>query len=165
MRPTSDKYFLRMAQLVSSRSTCLRRSVGCVLVDARNHVLATGYNGVAAGRPHCNELRTVRHVDCPDSIEYPNMCAGARSPSGQALDECEAIHAEANALLQCRNVYEIRAAYCTASPCVHCVKLLLGTSCREIVFLEEYPHPAAETLWTSSGRSWIQEKTELKEMT
>jgi hypothetical protein len=50
MRPTRDEYYLREAELVASRSTCIRRSVGCVLVDAHGRELAKGYNGVASGR-------------------------------------------------------------------------------------------------------------------
>ena len=48
-RPSKDEYFLAMAVLVAARGTCARRNVGCVLVDSRNHVLATGYNGVIFG--------------------------------------------------------------------------------------------------------------------
>lgn len=55
MRLERDEYFLQMAELVARRGTCFRRQVGCVLVNHRGHVLATGYNGVAAGMPHCNE--------------------------------------------------------------------------------------------------------------
>ena len=59
-------------------------------------------------------------------------------------------------LLQCRNVWEIDTVYCTASPCLTCVKLLMNTSCRRIVFAEEYPHADASGLWLQSGneRTW-----------
>lgn len=138
MRPASGEYFLRMAALVSSRSTCARRKVGCVLVNKRKHVLATGYNGVASGMPHCSE-----------GVE----CSGANAPSGEKLDECLAIHAEQNAMLQCQDVHEIDIAYITVSPCMHCTKLLLNTSCREIVYAEDYPGgDFAKTLWLSAGR-------------
>lgn len=53
-RPTKDEYFIAMARLAASRATCLRRRVGCVLVNARGHVLATGYNGPPAGDAHCD---------------------------------------------------------------------------------------------------------------
>jgi tRNA(Arg) A34 adenosine deaminase TadA len=66
---------------------------------------------------------------------------------GKGLDLCEAIHAEQNALLQCRDTKEIEVAYVTASPCVTCVKLFMNTGCKRIVFLEEYPHSAAKELW------------------
>lgn len=150
MRPSKDSYFLEMAKLVASRSTCLRRSVGCVLVSARGHVLATGYNGVAAGQAHCN------HHDPLDKTGYPHACAGAFARSGEQLDACEAIHAEQNALLQCRDAWEIAVCYTTVSPCTTCVKLLLNTSCSRIVFNELYPHPRSRELWVAAGREWIQ---------
>ncbi len=180
MRPTLDQYFTQMATLVATRSTCLRRSVGCVLVNARGHVLATGYNGVAKGLPHCNEEKVLRiiHPDTPAwllhnlkegkeySDEYlyahrvhierthPHACSGARAESGTNLDGCGAIHAEQNALLQCRDVWAIETCYATTLPCLTCAKLLLNTSCQRIVYLEEYPHAeAVTTLWRSAGRS------------
>lgn len=148
MRPNKDQWAQLLALVTSMRGTCLRRQVGCVLVNARGHVLATGYNGVAAGLPHCNE-----HDEfCPTG--YPHACEGAHAPSGQGLDQCEAVHAEQNALLQCKDVYTIDTCYVTASPCVTCTKLLLNTSCRRIVFAEVYPHPEAVALWVRAGRSW-----------
>lgn len=134
-----DEYFLQMATLVAQRATCARRKVGCVLTNYFGHVLATGYNGVAAGRPHC--------IDSP--------CPGAGLPSGQGLHLCEAIHAEQNALIQCRNTLEIYTAYCTASPCMLCIRMLMNTSCKRLVFREVYPHPEAEAQWVRGIREWI----------
>lgn len=137
MRPAVDDYFMDMARLAARRATCARRSVGCVLVDQRRHVLATGYNGVAAGMPHCNE---------------GHPCSGACAPSGTRLDECEAIHAEQNALLQCRDVNAIDVAYVTVFPCITCTKLLLNTSCRRIVTLTDYSDHHGRLLWIRAGR-------------
>jgi len=129
-----------MATLVSYRSTCARRAVGCVLVNARGQVLSTGYNGVARGLPHCTE---------------GHPCEGAGAASGTNLDACEAIHAEQNALLQCRDVEDIRWCYVTVSPCVTCVKLLLNTGCRTIIFRERYAHDeAARRIWEAADRAW-----------
>ncbi len=147
-RPTKDQWAQLLALVTSMRGTCLRRQVGCVLVNARGHVLATGYNGVAAGLPHCNQH------DPFCATGYPHACEGAFAPSGTELDQCEAVHAEQNALLQCKDVYAIDTCYVTASPCVTCTKLLLNTSCRRIVFSEAYPHPEARTLWERAGRLW-----------
>lgn len=164
MRPNRDEYFLRMAELVATRSTCLRRNVGCVLVNTRGHVLATGYNGVAAGLPHCNHASPMFQFpiepsdeESLDLVTYHHSCPGANSPSGTNLDGCEAIHAEENALLQCRDVWEIDTCYCTTSPCFQCVKKLMNTSCQRIVFLEEYPHSKSMELWTRrpARRSWM----------
>jgi len=191
MRISRDEWAMEMAKLTATRSTCLRRHVGCVLLNCRGHVLATGFNGVAAGQPHCNEAKKMpvyhsdsRVIDLGDSWEfgkatfvkfpqkfldqpgnaqcvgfdevYPYACSGAKAPSGTNLDGCQAIHAEQNALLQCKNVYELDACYVTASPCMTCTKLLLNTSCQKIIFLEEYPHTEAKKLWESAGRQWEQ---------
>lgn len=214
-RPDVDEYFINMAKLVASRSTCLRRAVGCVLVNSRNHVIATGYNGVAAGQPHCNEptdrvstddlvIREtyvpIMKVDDGGSVEecdqksesllytfqdelkdefgesspplklssvagppqfdvYANACPGSGAKSGTNLDGCRAIHAEQNALLQCRDVYDIDTVYVTTEPCVTCTKLFLGTSARRVVFAEAYAHEDARRLWYDSrGRAamtWV----------
>lgn len=142
MRPDKDTYFLQMARLVASRTTCCRRAVGCVLVDARGHVLATGYNGVAAGLPHCNAH------DPFHPTGYPFACGGASSPSGTNLEGCEAIHAEQNAVLQCRDIWAIDTVYCTTEPCMTCTKLLLNTGAQRVVFSETYPHSRGRELWS-----------------
>ena len=135
-RLSKDEYFSQLAALVAQRSTCARRSVGCVLVSARGHILGTGYNGVPRGHPHCIDVR----------------CPGAALPSGTGLDVCEAIHAEQNALLQCKDVEQIDTAYVTAMPCMTCTKLFLNTGCLRIVYAEPYPHDAAKQLWIKNGR-------------
>ena len=158
VRPHIDIYFARMAKLVATRSTCARRAVGCVLVDARQHVLATGYNGVAVGVPHCNETEIqLRRNDITGSDEmveeYAHPCAGFRSLSGTQLDACDAVHAEQNALLQCADTWAIRTCYITVSPCVTCTKMLLNTSCTRIVVLNWYPgHEHGLKLWREAGR-------------
>ena len=150
MRLSRDQWAMQLAAITAQRSTCLRRSVGAVLLDARGHILSTGYNGVAAGQPHCNES----DVDGFGLVVYPFACLGAGSPSGTDLDNCRAIHAEQNALLQCHDVYQIDTCYVTVSPCITCTKLLLNTSCKRIVFIEAYPHYSTWALWEDSGRIW-----------
>lgn len=156
MRISRDTWAMELALVTAKRATCLRRSVGCVLLDGRGHVIATGYNGVASGQPHCNDAKLIAHPDKPTDLSYPHACDGAHASSGVNLDGCRAIHAEQNALLQCRDVYAIQTCYVTASPCVTCTKLLLNTSCQEIVFVDEYPQPAAKEMWLLAGRKWRQ---------
>lgn len=150
MRITRDDWGLRLARVCALRSTCLRRAVGCVLVNADGHVLATGYNGVAKGQHHCNEPDPVGAI-----VRFSHSCPGALAPSGTMLDGCHAIHAEQNALLQCRDPQAIETCYVTTAPCMTCVKLLLNTTCRRIVFQETYAHPEAKELWVLAGRDWI----------
>ena len=121
-----DDYLIMMARLVALRGTCLRRQVGCVLVDERNRVLATGYNGAARGQPHCGEPGCV--------------CGGQRYRSGEGLDACLAIHAEQNALLQCKDSDAVNTANVTVTPCVSCAKLLLNTGVGRIVAWAPYAH-------------------------
>jgi len=138
-RPPRDEYFLMLAHIASKRSTCARRSVGCVLVDIDGYISATSYNGVPRNFPHC--------IDSP--------CPSANAESGKDLDLCVAIHAEQNALLQCKDTQQIYTAYCTVAPCITCVKLLLNTSCHRIFFLKDYPHPDSRKLWgKTSLRIW-----------
>lgn len=138
-RPTRDEVFLNVAHEVKQRATCGRRKVGCVLVNDRGHVLATGYNGVPSGWPHCPDQRA---------------CPGLTAQSGEGLDECYAIHAEQNALLQCADVQKIHTCYVTVSPCVHCVKLLLNTGCSRIVTSDVYDVRSKE-LWERGGGTWL----------
>jgi dCMP deaminase len=144
MRPTLDQYLMELAKVAATRTTCIRRGVGCVLANKQGHVLAIGYNGVARGLPHCNELDTEHR--------WSNLCIGHDLPPGK--DTCEAVHAEMNALLQCRETSDIETAYVTLSPCKACLKLLLNTSCQRIVFLEEHVDPLPKELWLKTGRIW-----------
>ena len=137
-RPTKDELYLQLAGLIAKRATCPRRQVGCVIVDEDGRILATGYNGVPSGAPHCNE---------------GHPCPGAAEQSGQGLDKCVAIHAEQNAILLLPDPRKAHTIYVTASPCVSCMKLLLGTAAKRIVARELYPHAEALKWWSDAGRS------------
>ena len=84
-RPSWDQYFMDIAVLVSSRSTCLRRQVGAVLVRDK-HIIATGYNGAPRGVAHCLDVGCLR--------EQLNI------PSGERHEMCRGTHAEQNAIIQ-----------------------------------------------------------------
>lgn len=116
-RISKNKYFMDLAKLVAKRSTCLHRQVGCVLVDENDNILSTGYNGPPRGQDHCETCLKEE----TNNIHY-----------------CRAVHAEQNALLQCKDVMKIKKAYITDSPCNSCIKLFLNTSCEEIIYLKEY---------------------------
>ncbi len=138
MRLSRDAVGIALAQDWALRGTCKRRQVGCVLFDADGVELSSGYNGPASGEPHC--------------IDFP--CPGAGLKSGEGLELCEAIHAEANALLKCPDVRRIHTAYITHSPCLHCVKLLKNTGCFRIVFLHPYAHDEASRAFWIRGNKW-----------
>ena len=123
-RPDWDTYFLQIAHLASSRATCVRRRVGCVLVDSKNHIVSVGYNGVPSGFDHCTEV----------------PCQGALSPSGADLDLCNAVHAEVNAFLHLTS-QDILTAYLTVCPCVSCAKMICNSNVKRVVATEWYTQP------------------------
>jgi dCMP deaminase len=123
-RPDIDNYFLQMLDLVASRSTCGRRAVAAIITDVESHVLSMGYNGVPSGFDHCTE----------------KPCAGRDEPhGGSAGDKCLAVHAEANAILQCQRLDLASTLYCSCSPCFTCAKLIANTRISRVVYREEYP--------------------------
>jgi len=128
-RLTKDEYFLAMLELVSARSTCPRRLVGAIITDDEGRILATGYNGVPSGFDHC--------VDVP--------CAGAQDQSGNT-SRCEAVHAEANAVLQCWRLDLARTIYVSVSPCFECAKLIANTPIRKAVLASRYVDRRGEDL-------------------
>lgn len=139
IRPDRDDVMLATAIVIAQLGTCSRRKTGAILVNKHHHIIGTGYNGNASGMSHC--------IDSP--------CKGASFPSGTKLSECEAIHAEQNALLQCNDVHEIVKIYSSTPPCPHCTKLLLNTGCQEIVMTGEYPsEKESRELWERAGRIW-----------
>ncbi len=138
-RPSWDEYFMRIAHLASSRSTCRRRRVGAVIVKDRM-VLSTGYNDTPRGVPNCGEGGCAR-------------CASA-VPSGTGHDTCLCIHAEMNCVIQAAyHGVSINGAdiYVTHQPCLTCAKMLLNAGIRRVVFAGDYPDPLARALLEAAG--------------
>jgi dCMP deaminase len=130
MRPSWDEYFMLIAKLVSTRSTCNSRPTGAVLVKDRQ-ILATGYNGSMPGAPHC-----VDQV-MPDGSPYCHRRALGIADVDK-YNYCRASHAEANAIAQAaRHGVAIKGAalYVTLEPCFVCLKLL-ATAQIEAVYFE-----------------------------
>ncbi len=134
-RKSIDQYYLEMLALVASRSTCPRRAVAAIIVDRRGQVLSTGYNGVPSGYPHC--------------LEQP--CPGTRDQPGDSSN-CMAIHAEQNALLQCKDLDRADVIYCSTMPCFTCSKLIANTPIKHVFYLEPYPDERGAGLLAYLGR-------------
>jgi dCMP deaminase len=121
-RPTLDEIYILMLSIFAKRATCSRRQVACILVDSMGRMLATGYNGVPRGFTHC--------TDTP--------CPGATDSHGDNRN-CEAVHAEQNAILQCKDLDKVFTAYCSCTPCFECAKMLANLPALRIVRVaEEY---------------------------
>ena len=146
IRPIWDEYFMKLAQLVATRSTCLRRQVGAVLVRDKR-ILATGYNGAPSGMAHCLDIGCIR-----DQLKIS---------SGTRAEICQAIHAEQNAIIQCA-VHGVPTGgstiYVTHQPCTICTKILIGGGIKRIVYLDPYPDEFAQKLLKEAGVSLEQIK-------
>ena len=139
VRPTWDEYFLEIADLVSRRSTCLRRRVGAVLVKDRR-ILATGYNGVPSKIRHCAEVGCMR--------EKLNV------PSGERHELCRGLHAEQNAFLQAAlhgTSVKDASLYSITQPCVICAKMVINAGIKEIVIRGDYPDKMSKDLLREAG--------------
>jgi dCMP deaminase len=138
-RPSYDEYFMEMAHVVSKRSTCLRRKVGAILVKDK-HILSTGYNGAPKGMDHCCETGCLR--------ENMNI------PSGERHELCRGLHAEQNVIIQAAvfgTSIKGSTLYCTNTPCVVCVKMLINAGVLEIVYAGEYPDNLAKRMLSESN--------------
>jgi len=126
-RPSWDKYFIDIAELVSTRATCRDRKFGAVIVDSDNkRILSTGYNGSPKGLTHCNDN------DCK---EINGHCV-------------RTIHAEQNAIIQLakyggsNNLGKEKNIFVYLSgrrPCLLCVKTLINLGVKKIIYKNSNP--------------------------
>lgn len=138
-RPSWDEYFIKIAELVKERSTCLRRRVGAVIVK-ENRILTTGYNGAPPGAKHCDEIGCLREA--------------MSIPSGERHELCRALHAEQNAVIQAAKYgipIEGATIYTTTYPCVICAKILIASGIIRIVYRGGYPDELSKKFLMDSG--------------
>jgi dCMP deaminase len=129
-----DNYFLKIAQTVSERSTCLRRKVGAILVIDKR-ILATGYNGAPKNLAHCSEIGCLR--------------LALKIKPAERIEICRGIHAEQNALVQAA-FFGLPVAgailYSTHFPCITCSKMLINAGIKKIVVRTLYPDNLAQKM-------------------
>lgn len=138
-RPSWDEYFMKVASLVSERSTCLRHHVGAVIVKDKR-IIATGYNGAAKNMPDCTELGCLR-----DELKIP---------SGTKHEICRAIHAEQNAIIQgAFHGISIKDSimYCTHTPCMICAKMIVNAGIKEVISYQDYADEDARKFLAQAG--------------
>lgn len=136
-RPSWDEYFLDMAKLAATRSTCLRRHVGAVIVRDRQ-IISTGYNGSPKNAKHCKKC----------------MRSELGVKSGEKLDLCRASHAEASAIAQaaCVGVSTKDAhLFCTHQPCITCLKLIMNAGIVKVIYAQDYPNDLSNDLVNETG--------------
>jgi len=128
-----------IAALVAKRSTCLRRSVGSVIVKNKR-ILSTGYNGAPTDIRHCIETGCLR--------EKLNVASGERH------ELCRGIHAEQNAIIQAAfHGVSIKDAtlFCTNLPCSICAKMIINAGIKRIYFQSGYTDPMSEEMLSEAG--------------
>lgn len=124
-----DEYWLARAELNATMSTCVRRAVGAVAVRDRRS-FADAFNGNLPGAVHC----------CDGGCQ---RCANSEQHIGVGMERCVCVHAEQNIVAFCsRNGIRLDGAtlYQTTFPCVDCLKLLVMSGVREVVYRDEYPN-------------------------
>lgn len=142
-RPSWDEYFMDITKVVATRSTCLRRQIGAVIVKDQR-LLATGYNGAPCGLPHCGDVGCIR--------------ADRQVPSGERQELCRGLHAEQSAVVQAAMYgVSIRDAtiYSTHQPCSSCTKIIINAGIKRIVYQYSYPDKLAEKLIAEAGIEYV----------
>ena len=137
-RPSWDQYLMDITHFVATRSTCLRRHVGAILVRDKR-ILSTGYNGAPKGIEHCLDVGCLR--------EQMGI------PSGERHELCRALHAEQNAIIQAAlHGVSIKDStlYCTTLPCVICSKMIINAGITKIVYQEGYPDDLAREMMSAT---------------
>jgi dCMP deaminase len=134
MRPSWDEYFMEIARQVATRSTCLRRSVGALIVRDKR-ILSTGYNGAPRGVAHCDVAGCLREK--------------LGIPSGQRQEICRGLHAEQNAIIQAALhgvSVEGGTIYVTHQPCITCAKMIINSGIVRVVCASTYPDELARDM-------------------
>jgi len=138
-RPSWDEYFMEIVDLVKTRSTCLRRQVGSLIVKDKR-ILTSGYNGAPTGVRHCAEVGCLR--------QQLNI------PSGERHELCRGLHAEQNAIAQAAYMgTSVKGAtmYVSLQPCSLCAKLIINAGIIKLVYRGSYPDELSLNLLNEAG--------------
>jgi len=139
-RPSWDEYFTAITKQVATRSTCLRRKVGAIIVKDKR-ILTTGYNGAPKGVMNCLERGKCLREELG-------------IPSGQRHEMCRGLHAEQNAIIQAAyHGVSIKDGilYSNTQPCVQCAKMIINSGIRKIYYFKDYPDELSLELLKEAG--------------
>ncbi|MBU4318508.1 MAG: cytidine/deoxycytidylate deaminase family protein [Proteobacteria bacterium] len=146
-RPDWETYFMDITRLVAKRSTCLRRSVGAVVVKDKR-ILSTGYNGAPMGTRHCLDIGCLREK--------------MGIPSGERHELCRGIHAEQNAIIQAAyHGASIKDGilFCTNLPCIICSKMIINAGIKTIFYEAGYADDLSKDMLTEANVDLIRLET------
>ncbi|MFI3115338.1 MAG: dCMP deaminase family protein [Clostridia bacterium] len=131
-RRSKREYYLKIAEEVASRSTCIRRKYGCVIVK-NDEIIATGYNGASRGEENCCDKKYCYR-------EYMNI------PHGKEYEKCVAVHAEQNAIISASRREMLGATLylvglendelIVGKPCLICERMIANAGIKEVITCE-----------------------------
>lgn len=142
-----DVYFHHICTSVASKSPCLSRKIGAILVRDKV-VVATGYNGPARGVPHCGRDRFEKDETLIELMKdvmpnvrglIHNVCPRQllNYESGEGLHLCPAEHAERNCIASAARLgvstKDTKLYMNCCLPCKNCITLLINAGIREII--------------------------------
>ena len=123
---SKDLYYMKIAKVISEKSTCLRHHFGAVITKD-DVIVSTGYNGAPRKCKHCTELGCLRNE--------------LNIPSGTKIETCRAVHAEMNAIIQADGYKMIDSnIYINGIPCITCAKMIINARIKRVVCIDNnYP--------------------------
>ena len=132
-RPPKDQYYLDIARVVASRSTCLKVKMGAIIVR-QDQIIAAGYVGAPRG--------------AKSSLEH-GFCLRQKLgiPSGSQYELCRSVHAEQNAIINAaRSGVSLLDGYIfiygenrqtgqvlNAFPCFICKKMIINAGLNRVI--------------------------------
>ena len=129
MRPSKDEYYLKIAEAVMARSTCLRRQYGSVIVK-NDEIIATGYNGAPRDEENCCDIGYCWRKE-------------HNIPRYEDYSRCKSVHSEANAIIsasrrdmQGATLY-LASSEPNAEPCDMCRRLIKNAGISKVVTREK----------------------------
>ncbi len=143
-RPSWDEYFMKIAEVVSTRSNCIRPAKGAIIVREKK-IISTGYNGTPAGVKNCIDGGCARCM----SVHKGKMASGTYNYDLNSKSECTCCHGEENAIVHAaRHGISTNGAtlYTSFSPCTWCSKMIINAGIVRIVAKEDYPTGLATDL-------------------
>ena len=154
-RPAKENYYLNIAEVVSSRSTCLKVLIGSIIVKD-DQIIATGY----AGAPR-NTQSSAEHGFC--------LRERLKIPSGTQYELCRSVHAEQNAIINAARAgvsllggdififgqHRKNGDIFDAFPCFICKKMIINAGLNRVITSINEPDPEPYKIFSVEG--WIAE--------
>lgn len=167
-QPSDKEALMAIAYALSQRSSCAKRKVGAVIVDAMGNIISSGYNEVPSNEQPCNQQYVSCYRDYISDKFFATLKEAVPAVEGQEeqlrtrfreqfriLDLCRALHAEENAIVNlARSGHSESLSKCklytTTYPCRLCANKIVNLGLKQIVYMEPYPDPEAKIILTNA---------------